>query len=154
VGQPVEGGGLLEAQHLEGIPIQGLTLEGAGDEGPGEPLADPNRLGVVVVGAAGGASFTKQRNHPRQLGLVGGPVLVPAEEAGVMDPPQDDERADLEPPGKPLELLGQRLGHLDVGSNRLERDQELGSNLVAPPLGQDLRCRHEVGVGERGLTQP
>src|SRR5580700_2862584 len=102
-GQLLEGRELLEPQHLEGVAVQGLTFECASDDRPGEALAHPNRLGVEEV-AAGPCALAENSQDPVKLGLVRRPVGVRAHMAGVADPAQNDQCADLESLGQTLKL--------------------------------------------------
>ena len=74
--------------QAEGIPIQCLALKRADNEGTGEALADPHRLGPVEIAAASGWN----RPQPFKLLPIGLPELIPREAAGVVNSPQDDQR--------------------------------------------------------------
>lgn len=71
-----------------------------------------------------------------------------------MDPSEHDQRAHLKELGQTVEFLRERARVVELLADHVEWNEELGRDLVAPPLNSVARDRSQVGARERGLTQP
>src|SRR5688572_9636947 len=135
--QLMKGSELRETEQTECVAMQCLSLKRVDDESTGETLADPRCLGQIEVSAAS----PWDRPQPLQLLLIGPPELLLSKAAYVMNPAQDDQRADFEPACQAIDLDAQLGVSPILGSQDDERHQELGRHPVAPDLDVVRRRR-------------
>src|SRR5947209_4289187 len=126
--------------------MQRLPLERADDERAGEALADARRLRQVEV------TTTSLGNGLQSFDLVVVrlPELLLRQAAGVMDPAQDDQGADLEASREAIDLGAQFGLRLIFLTNDSERYEQLGGDLVAPALDLMFRQPRRLRVGHGG----
>jgi hypothetical protein len=58
------------------------------------------------------------------------------------------------PPSETVELFRCRLLSVELVGQGIERDKELGGDLIAPAFGSFCRLLREVRIGESGLPKP
>lgn len=131
-----------ETEHAEGIGVECLTFQRAGDKSGGKALADACGLCQIEV-AAGSLGNGAQA---REFHLIGAPELILRQAPRIMHAAEDYQRTDLESPRQADRLFIQVGAPVILLGHSCERVQQFGRNLIAPAL-------HMLGGHGSGLTE-
>ena len=104
--------GLGDAQHAEGVAIERLAFKRALDQRPCEAATDPSERGAVEIAAA--RAVAGELAQTFEFGAPSGVEAAPIKPARIEEPPENDQRTDLEAASQPFQCFLDGLAAYEV----------------------------------------